>query len=378
MEIPKIKLVFCTDGIFPHAIGGMERHSRLLVEELAKNPQLEITVIHPHTGKRIFENQNSVQEVVISIKRGKYLISYVVNAFRYSRKVYEHLKSHPDAVIYSQGMAVWHGIKKISNRVILNPHGLEPYQVLTIKEKIITLPYKLIHDYLFRHAGKIISLGGRLTNVLISRCNIPDYKIAVIPNAVNLPKEKVQRRFDSVQLQLLFVGRFAFNKGIQFLAEAAHELNLQGYKDRLRFIFAGKGPMFDELNNRYKAENILFYGGASDEMLKQLYTESGLFILPTLFEGMPTVVLEAMSYGLPVMVTDTGATREMVDETNGYIIEKKSIASIKNAILKFVELSPEQKKGMSDASFLKVRENFTWSIVAQKHIRLFNSIIESA
>jgi hypothetical protein len=56
----KIQLLFVTDGIFPHAIGGMQRHSALLIDALAKTGEVEIIVVHPHQDK-IFNDQPSIQ-----------------------------------------------------------------------------------------------------------------------------------------------------------------------------------------------------------------------------------------------------------------------------------------------------------------------------
>lgn len=367
----KIKVVFCTDGIFPHSIGGMQRHSRLLIEELAKFPDLELAVIHPHSSLKVFDDSLKIKEIGLESLPTKNMFEYIMNAYRYSKAVYQVLKNYPDAIIYSQGISVWHGIKEVGKRMIINPHGLEPYQALTVKEKIITAPYRYIHNYLFKHAAKIVSLGGRLTDIFINDLNLPEKKIVVLPNAAKVP-EQVSRNFDHSPLQFLFVGRFAFNKGIQTLIDTALELNKEGYGEKLRFTLVGKGPLYDQFANT-KENNIKFYGGADDTTLSNLYKESDVFVLPTLFEGMPTVVLEAMGYGLPVIVTDTGATRQLVNDSNGFIIEKKNVASLKSAILKYVDLDAEERKKLSEASYNKMKNNFSWPIVAKKHYELFKS-----
>ena len=67
----KIQLLFITDGIFPHAIGGMQRHSRLLIEELSKNAELEIIVIHPHDSLKIFSDESSIKEIGLKTQKTK-------------------------------------------------------------------------------------------------------------------------------------------------------------------------------------------------------------------------------------------------------------------------------------------------------------------
>ncbi len=119
---------------------------------------------------------------------------------------------------------------------------------------------------------------------------------------------------------------------------------------------------------------MVFAGGADDETLFRLYRESDVFVLPTLFEGMPTVALEAMSYGLPVIITDTGATLELAGDDNAIIIEKRSVDSLVTAICKMVDMHIVERQKMSEASVKKVSSNFTWPVVAENHLKLFRSL----
>lgn len=368
-----IEVIFCTDGIFPHAIGGMQRHSRLLIEELAKDPHIALSVIHPHTGIKVFPDLTGVNEIVID--PGKSTGRYLRDCYNYSIKVNEIIKAHPKAIIYSQGLSVWHNIKETGFRVIINPHGLEPYQALTVKDKLITAPFRMIFGYLFKHAAAVVSLGGRLTGILENILGNEKNRIAVLPNAVNIT-HKIERSFNTEPLKFLFVGRFAFNKGIRVLLEAVKELNTEGYEKKLHFDLVGKGPLFESYKKKYAASNINFAGFADDNALNKFYRDDDVFVFPTLFEGMPTVVLEAMACSMPVIVTDVGATKELVNEMNGYIIETKDIASLKSALLRYYNLSPVERKLLSDHSWLKVKDNFTWPVVAEKHKQLFRSLNE--
>jgi glycosyltransferase involved in cell wall biosynthesis len=186
-----------------------------------------------------------------------------------------------------------------------------------------------------------------------------------------LPKQ--ERNFDKPVLNLLFVGRFAFNKGINILMDAVKQLNNEGYKERLFFYLVGKGPLFDKYVQEYDFPNVKFVGFADEKELAALYDKTDLFVFPTLFEGMPTVVLEAMMCGLPIVVSDTGATKELVDSQNGYLIEKNNVRSLKWGIQSFYQLNAIDRLKLSDASYKKVNELYTWPIVAKKHLDLFDS-----
>jgi glycosyltransferase involved in cell wall biosynthesis len=370
MSGKKTEVLFCTDGIFPHAVGGMQRHSRLLVEALAGMEDLDLKVIHPHEGIKVFNNPSITEIVAIPDKpSGRYL----VDCWRYSKKVLNVATSYPGAVIYSQGLSVWYQIHKLRNRVIVNPHGLEPYQTLSARDYLIGTPFRLIFNHLFKKAARVVSLGGRLTGILEKHTR--KGKIAVLPNAVNVP-DLTERNFENTaaKIQFLFVGRFALNKGINILAQAVKELNDEGYSNKLTFNLVGKGPLFDTYIKQYAFPNLNFLGFADDARLNELYRTNDVFVLPTLFEGMPTVVLEAMAHGMPIIVTDVGATLEMVDETNGFIIEKNDVNSLKKAILRYIALSPSEKKSLSMASYKKVKDKFTWKIIAEKHAGLFKEL----
>ena len=368
----KRQLLFCTDGIFPHAVGGMQKHSLLLIEQLAKYSDWEIIVIHPHS-QNILDPTWNIKEIAIPFDFNGF---YIWKQYQYSKKISEIIKEYPEAIVYAQGFAVLHDLKKFGNRVIINQHGLEPFQGLTKSDRLKTLPMRMMERYQFRHAAKVISLGGRLTTILKDEIYYSNNKIAVIPNAVYdcaLPT----KNYDTEVLKLLYVGRFAFNKGIDVLLESIQALNREGYKSKLKFYVVGKGPLYDKFTSEYKFDNVEYVGFASEERLKALYESCDLFVFPTLFEGMPTVVLEAMVHGMPVIVSDTGSTAELVNSKNGYLVEAGDKRAFKLAIQAYYQLTADDKRKLSEVSRARVMNNFTWEIVGRKHIELFESMLPS-
>jgi glycosyltransferase involved in cell wall biosynthesis len=366
----RIPLLFCTDGIFPKAVGGMQRHSRLLIEALADTGEVDLIVVHPHTGAALFGDRPHIKE--IAIKNDPSSGTYLIDCFRYSKKVADVVRKHPDAVVYSQGLSVWSGIQSFGNRVIINPHGLEPYQGLTLKDSLRGMPFRLIFNYLFKNSRRVVSLGGKLTQILERHAG--KEKVVVLPNAVNVPDPTV-RSFDSKPIKFLFVGRFAFNKGIDVLVDTAEQLYKEGSSTLFEFHLVGKGPLWDHYVQNRKSPNLKYLGFANDDALNDLYKTCDVFVLPTLFEGMPTVVLEAMAHGMPVIVTDVGATLEMVGTDNGFIIEKNSVPSLTQAIRAYHKMDASERMSLSLNSYQKVNANFTWKIVADKHLSLFRQFI---
>lgn len=371
-----IPLIFATDGIFPQAVGGMQRHSRLLIETLALQGEVDLAVIHPHHGEQVFDPKLGIKEMAIPPLSGKR--QYLIELYQYSKIVANILSSHPDHIIYAQGLSVWNQFARFANRLIINPHGLEPYQGLTLTDRLKGIPYRLIYAKLFNQAKHTVSLGGGLTDILAAVVHDKG-RIVVLPNATQLPagnwEDWVQTR-PNQPIHVLFVGRFAANKGIDVLMEAIAMLNAQGYEHDFQFTLAGKGPLYDTIRGNYAFPNTELLGFVSDEQLLELYRTHQLFVLPTLFEGMPTVVLEAMAHGMSIIVTDVGATRELVDESNGFMIQKSSPESIVESLLAYRALSPSKRMEQARASRQQVESRFVWEKVARAHTEIFKAMME--
>ncbi len=364
-----MKIVFCTDGIFPLSIGGMQRHSKLLIEELAKDIELQIWVIHPHK-ESVFNNERINEIKIRGINSSN---NYLIECYKYSKRVYLEVVKHNNAVVYSQGLSIWYNCHLLSKRLIVNPHGLEPYQAIGFKNKFISLPFRFIFNYIFKRSAFVVSLGGSLTNIL--RSQIVRNKIVEISNAVNLRHISVSQRKQTESCSVLFVGRFASNKGIHVLVEAIHKLDLLGFKDKFRFVLAGTGPLFNDFAFLLKdADNVELLGFVNDSNLQELYERADIFVLPTLFEGMPTVVLEAMSFGLPIIVTDVGATKVIVDDSNGKVIRRGSVDDLCSALLWFSNLDADEKIRLKSSSIKKIIEKFNWEVVAGQHKELLRRL----
>jgi glycosyltransferase involved in cell wall biosynthesis len=366
-------VAICSDGVFPASMGGIERHTRLLVESLAaRHRELRLTVIHTHPGTRFFESFESVAEIAVDPKPGRR--QYLIECLELSERFANELRKFPAAIIYSQGVCVLRGIHEFSPRLIVNPHGLESFQTLSFRDWATTAPFRIVQRRTFRHARFLVSLGGRLTSILHREAGDGD-RVIVLPNGVNLPNAVPSRPpRDGRPFRLLFVGRLARNKGIADLLEAMELLNRSGAGEHVQLDIAGAGPMLEQLQRAGDWTNVKLWGKVSDARLEELYEHADAFILPTLFEGMPTVVLEAMARSLPVLVTDVGATRELVDESNGRIIAKKDARGLAARILELIEMPEHSLHALGRAGYERAKTRFTWPHVADRHVDLFRRL----
>lgn len=367
-----IHVVLCTDGVFPQAMGGMQRHSRLLAEHLAATGRVRVTVIHPHT-RGIFNAALGINEVVIApIDTSRF---YLRELWRYSDRVAKELdRLHPD-IILSQGFCVWKGMDRFTDRLVMHPHGLEMFQGLSWKERLLGTPFRLAVRYMARRSAVVVSLGGKLTTILERVVSGSAARVVVIPNAVDVP-EPVEYASGSAPLRLLFVGRFAFNKGLDLLIAVARRLMQEGNRHAVQFELAGDGPLLAGIKTEGVPENVRLLGRVDDERLFQLYVECDAFVLPTRFEGMPTVVLEAMARSRPILVSDVGATAELVDAHNGYLLPSGDADALYNAVLRFTNASPTVRTQMGATSYARCAEQFAWPKVTDRFVALFTSLVQ--
>lgn len=363
-------VALCTDGVFPEALGGMQRHSRLLAEHLARCGDIRLTVIHPHAAT-LFDPSLGITEVRIDPIDVDRL--YLRELWRYSGRVAKALDDLRPDVVLSQGFCVWKGIGRFSDRSIVHPHGLEMFQGLTRRERAMGAPFRLAMRYIVRRSAVVVSLGGRLTDILQRVAAGSGCRVEVLPNAVEVPAEARPLPDSTGELRLLFVGRFAFNKGLDTLIEVARRLHGEGDR-RVRFQLAGDGPLLA----RYRAEglpgNVELLGRVDDAELFQLYRHCHALVMPTRFEGMPTVVLEAMAQARPVIVSDVGATAELVDASNGWLIPPGDADALYAAVKGAAATAAIDLERMGRSSFSKVRERFSWPVVTRSFVGIFRSV----
>lgn len=160
-----------------------------------------------------------------------------------------------------------------------------------------------------RFARKVIFVNRRMYNRLS-----PKYpgKCVYLPNGVNQPQVAESTHYlDSLGLlprgYVLSVGRLTPEKGFEYLVEAVQKLPA----DVVLVIAGGSdhdGRYAERLRQLDLQGRVVFTGNVQGEQLAQLYSHARLYVLSSVNEGFPLVLLEAMSYGLPILASDIPAT----------------------------------------------------------------------
>jgi glycosyltransferase involved in cell wall biosynthesis len=101
-------------------------------------------------------------------------------------------------------------------------------------------------------------------------------------------------------------------------------------------------------------------------------------VFPSLYEGMPTVILEAMACGLPVIATDIGAVTTMVGADNGWVVPPGSALALQQALAQFLATSTAQRRLMGVASRRRVEAGFTWRRVAEETLRAIDGLVHGS
>lgn len=174
---------------------------------------------------------------------------------------------------------------------------------------------------------------------------------------------------------VLCVSRITERKGIKYLIEAVAQL-VPKYPN-VKLQIAGEGDKLEELEketrDRDLRDKVEFLGRVAHADLVKIYQGADVFVLPSLNEGMSNTMLEALSSGLPLVATDTGGTKELLnDGENGFIVKMKDADDIADKIEKLI-LNPDLKKKMGEASRQKA-EGMSWEKVAKQYYELYKSL----
>ena len=361
------KIALLTDGVFPLVIGGMQKHSFFLLQYLLKQ-DIQVLLIHPGGNGRLKDHLNAqllpfLDEQIISFpEKGILPGSYLRRSFAYARKAAALVKSEGNIdFIYAQGFTGWSLVDEKKRGAQLPPigvnfHGLEMFQPSSgLKQKWIQKYFQGPVRFILQHADVAYSLGPRLTELIHKEA--PSAKVTEIP--IGLEKNwAITQALDkgSSPKKIVFIGRLEYRKGLHIL----FSLLKDHPHHELEFHFIGGVEQPKDIDG----ENLHFHGEIRDEAsIKEILDGAHALLIPSLSEGMPTVILEAMARGLPILASDVGAVNELVDDSNGILFKSGSELEIHSALSDFSGWSEEVWKEKSQASLRRFLEGFIWEKV---------------
>jgi glycosyltransferase involved in cell wall biosynthesis len=381
-----MNICLLTDGITPYVTGGVQRHSFNLCEALLKSGN-NVTLVHclseksslpkNEEVKALFENaENLTVHTLRFPKYGAMPGHYIKESYQYSCSITSLLKEKFSSfdLIYVKGFSGWDLLQqkkkgKIkTGAVLVNFHGLEMFQApASFGERLKSYLLKSPVKWNLEQADYCVSYGGKITS-LLNRIGIPSTKILVIPGAVS-DSTLLEKRNLPTNSKFLFIGRYERRKGVEELMQVVTSM------PDLEISFVGSIPPSKKINRA----NIHYYGEVKEvNALNKILDEHTFIIAPSHSEGMPNVLLEGMSRGLIPIATRVGAVEELIDNTNGFLIEPKSVDAISKSIQAALELGQDEVLQLSTQSIHKIKSKFTWSLITAETIDIFQRVLEKS
>jgi N-acetyl-alpha-D-glucosaminyl L-malate synthase BshA len=331
-----MKIAILLWRFLPRYIGGAEIATYNIAKYLAKRGHEVHIITSSESGILNQEQQNFY---IHTIKRGKVrfirFLPFLIRILAVLRKI------KPD-IIHAQtiGMGIVGFLAKKFFKIpyIVYGRGSEVYLSWPLKNQVSKL--------VFRHADAVIALTEDMKKLLQRFCNREVY---VIPNGIeldrfsNLPKkEEVLSKIgiDKQENVIIFVGRLCYVKGVKYLIQAMNIITKENRKVKLLII--GDGEERQNLENFVKElnleNNVIFLGNFHNEKIPEYMSASDIFVLPSLSEGFPVVILEAMACGLPIVATNVGGIPYIIKEReNGFLVMPKNAEQIAEKVLYLIE-----------------------------------------
>ena len=176
---------------------------------------------------------------------------------------------------------------------------------------------------------------------------------------------------DIEKKHILFVGKILRVKGIDTLIRAVQGLDIP-LKIDARLL--DQNYLY-QLINIDKNHSTVFNFDINDVNLVRDYNQSLVTILPSLSEMFPLVILESLACGTPVICTDVGGVRQIIEHgKNGFIVPPKDQNKIKEFIQYFVD-NPSESKKMGDYGRRLILKRYTWDAVANRCLRCYHDLV---
>ena len=368
MNEKKIKIVVLGTRGFPNVQGGVEAHCENLYPRLVKKG-CEVTVFSrkPYVDAKI-DTYERVKLIPLPCPKDKFLeaILHTFIGIFYSKKI------KPDILhIHAIGPSLFIPLARfLGLKVVMTNHGPD-YE----RKKwggFAKIVLKLGEFLGSKFANEIICISEHIAESIRRRHK---RETTIIPNGVVMPQilktEDTIRKYGlTKEKYILSVGRLVPEKGFHDLIDAFNKVQLDGWK----LVIIGRADHEDRysLDLKEKAtrnKNIILTGFLRGSSLQELFSHAGLFVLPSYYEGLPIVLLEAMSYGLSCIVSDIPANRNLALPQERFFKPtdvEALVAKIKEFSVK--QLDKEEKIRQINV----VAEKYDWNKITDKTFEVYN------
>jgi len=256
--------------------------------------------------------------------------------------------------------------------------GIPPMRNTPAIQKVAKVFYdKTISPMLFKIADKIASVCKYDLKTLKEKYKVPSEKLVYVPNAIDSDLFKNVRPFEervSGAIKITFVGDMEIWKGPEYVLKAHRILEKENIKTEL--IMIGEGSLRQKLQ-KLAGSSVKFTGQLPHEKVIEILGQSNLFTLPSLWEGAPTTILEAMASTTPVVASSVGGIPELIqNEKTGMIVPPFNAIKLAKSLKRLIE-EPELRKHIAKNAKTKVNKENDFKKVAEILEKIYAKMIKS-
>jgi len=232
---------------------------------------------------------------------------------------------------------------------------------------------------LFRLIDRLATGPERMVDYYRRMYGLPERKIMLLYNDID-PERPVRREaMEHEDLSVLMVHRLSpVRETNRYFPALLHTIEdfARTTKRSVRLDICGDGPEMNQLQKMAHAGGVAveFHGSVPQRRLRDYYRGATIFVMPSYREGFPRVVIEAMAYGLPIVATDAGGTRDLCGPAQqDYIVDREDTKAFGDAVQRLLS-SAEARQRLS-AENLKWAERFSTPAVATMYDRALSELI---
>jgi glycosyltransferase involved in cell wall biosynthesis len=352
------KILFITSH--PKCPGGIASVYKSLAGELREN---KIDVFYS------YENDKS------AFKSIKYIIRYLSFLRLSYRYTVFHLNTPLSLNSFLRDLPYVVIVKIFRKKLVVHFHGgKESFYDMIISSRIL----RFISSITYFRANRIIVLGSSFIEDYNKIKLLEKQIYKVLPNPVELIylNQESKREIDSKKaINILYLSRIDKRKGCEIAIESMSHLT-----DNLNVILniCGDGPLLNDmkkLSKKLKLKNVKFHGYVKgNEKIKQ-FKKNDIFLYPTYYgEGLPVCLLEAMSFGLPVITRPVGGITDFIkDDVNGFITKSLNPIDYSDLILQPIN-DPQLYTNMSKRNVGKANNIFTPLAIVKEYKKIYNDL----
>ena len=371
----RLKILF----IAPHLDGGgSERVLINLLNNIDRDLIESELLVFEKSGSLMKQLNDDIRLVSNKVRRPRYAVFEISKMIKENRyNVVFVMKLYMFIIVYlavklsgKRIPIVYREVTYVSTEICRNSDGLDIHKL-----------YNNCHVYrfLYRHMSKIVVPSAEMMKDLCSTFRVPKEKTVTIHNPVDMAEIEKSCRdvvehpwFSEAIPVIISAGRLVGQKNFEMLIIAFSMMLDKGYKGRL--IILGKGEKRSELESLIEklgvCNEVLLMGHERNPF--KYIVKSSIFVLPSLWEGFPNVLLEAMACGTAVISTDClSGPKEIIDNhENGLLIASNNAVQLCDAMIRLLD-DEILRKRLGEAGRNKVRERYALDKIIPAYEELF-------